>query len=377
MPASKLKKYEQLLTGMPGVRYSDASSVTGTETGSGTGSEIYIPTYEEYYNNALSSIEANRQKQITDATASAAQMGASYGTRAESLGAMGLTGSGYSDYLSGKAYQTGRQAISDINANAEANRLNQQGLYRQYLDAQEAQRKTAYETLLTNAGTYDLDTLSALMDSRGLDDTQRLNVYNAALGSGSYTIPQLTALKNKYRGADNQSTNPTLTGAIDAAMQSIYDNASISDNLFIDSAGERLARSDAEKVLNNIKNTYGESTEVDSPYQKALSQFNNLYGVTKSKSGLRYLRGDFNNSPDAGDNIKVKDEDGNKYKVEFAGESSADAYNAATSNGIEDGQVFKYGLDYYIIYGGTAQKIRRRNVVASKKKNFNKMVEAF
>jgi hypothetical protein len=297
-------------------------------------------------------------------------MGASYGTRAESLGAMGLTGSGYSDYLSGKAYQTGRQAISDINANAEANRLNQQGLYRQYLDAQEANRKVAYETLLTNAGTYDLDTLSALMESRDLGDTERLNIYNAAFGNSSYTIPQLYALAQKY------ATNEKLTSAITAAKQSILKNASISKTLFTDS-GKSLPYTDAEKVLDNIKTTYGESTDENSPYQIALSQFNNLYGVTAPSKKIKYSGGDVNGSPEAGDNIRVEDEDGEKYRVEFAGKSSDDAYRVVKSllKDIEDGQVFKYGSDYYIIYQNTAHKIRERR--DSDGSSFEAMVKAF
>lgn len=348
-------------------------------------------TYEKYlesiktgadtaYDNAKTAAKGTFQSALNTANANYNKAKAEYGANAEALGGMGLRGSGYSDYLNSQAFAQKQNAynnagfsyqaaLDEAAARKAATELEADGLMAQYLQ----QRKTDYENLLTNAGTYDLDTLTALMDSRGLDDTERLNIYNAAFANGSYTIPQLTALTNKYMGTDNQSTNPTLTGAIDAAKESILDNGSISDTLFIDSAGKSLPYTDAKTVLDNIKTTYGESTDENSPYQKALSQFNNLYGVTAPSKKIKYSGGDVNGSPEAGDNIRVKDEDGKKYRVEFAGESSADAYNAAKSKGIGDGQVFKYGSDYYIIYQNTAHKIRERR--GSNGSSFEAMVE--
>ena len=338
-----------------------------------------IPTYEEYYNNVLNSIEKNRQNQAINAAASAAQMGATYGTQAERLSAMGLAGSGYSDYLAGKAYQTGRQAISDINANAQTAVLQQQGLYRQYLDAQEAQRKldeanrqTAYENLLTNAGAYDLNTLSALVGARGYDEAQQNTIYKTAIESGSYTIPQLTALKNKYMGTDNQSTNPTLTGVIDAAMQSIYDNASISDTLFYGDNSEPIPRVNAVQVLDEIAEKYGRTS---TQYTYAETQFNNNYGVSAGNKKVTYDSKDSNMNARKGENIKVEDADGKKYKVEYAGEDNSEAYAAATSKGISDGQVFKYGDSYYLKRGGKAHKLKK--VTGSDGNQFKEMTDIF
>lgn len=369
-------------------------STTGTEKMS---YEDYLKTVktaaDTAYTNAETAAQGTFQSALNTANANYNKAKAEYGANAEALGGMGLRGSGYSDYLNSQAFAQKQSAynnanfsyqaaLADAEARRDATKLEADGLMAQYLQQQEAdklayQRQqeanklTAYETLLTNAGTYDLDTLTALMDSRGLDNAQRLNVYNAAFGSGSYTIPQLDALAAKY------STNADLISAITAAKESILKNGSFSDTLYFDSEGKSLPHSDARTVLDNIKTTYGESIDANSPYQNALSQFNNLYGVTAPSKKIIYSGGDVNGSPEAGDNIRVKDKDGNTYRVEFAGKSSNDAYKAAKSgsNDIEDGQVFKYGSDYYIIYQGTAHKIQKRT--GSDGSSFEAMVKAF
>lgn len=69
---------------------------------------------EEY---RLADIE--RERGVVDANTSYAQNLAGYGKRAEELGRMGLSGSGYSDYLSAQSYATQRREIQAANAQSE------------------------------------------------------------------------------------------------------------------------------------------------------------------------------------------------------------------------------------------------------------------
>ena len=68
--------------------------------------------------------ETERQRGVIDARSSYAQNLATYGANAEQLAAMGLSGSGYSDYLNQQAYATQRAETQNANAQAAATKLN-------------------------------------------------------------------------------------------------------------------------------------------------------------------------------------------------------------------------------------------------------------
>lgn len=69
---------------------------------------------EEY---RLADIE--RERGVVDARTSYAQNMATYGANAERMGRMGLTGSGYSDYVNAQAYATQRAETQAVNAQSE------------------------------------------------------------------------------------------------------------------------------------------------------------------------------------------------------------------------------------------------------------------
>ena len=68
--------------------------------------------------------ETERQRGVIDARSSYAQNLATYGANAEALASMGLSGSGYSDYLNQQAYATQRAETQNANAQAQATKLN-------------------------------------------------------------------------------------------------------------------------------------------------------------------------------------------------------------------------------------------------------------
>lgn len=177
--------------------------------------------------------ETERQRGVIDARSSYAQNLATYGANAEALASMGLSGSGYSDYLNQQAYATQRAETQNANAQAQATKLNakytadaatlaaeqqansdlynaqlsyQQNLqsnaqalaqYQQQKAEQEKaeveQRNQYYTALLTaaNSGQYSSDQLASLAAQYGLDESQ---------------VAQLQAAADKYN-SDQQSAS--------------------------------------------------------------------------------------------------------------------------------------------------------------------------
>lgn len=179
---------------------------------------------EQNKQNALQQAESERERAVIDARSSYAQNLATYGANAEQLAAMGLSGSGYSDYLNQQAYATQRSETQNANAQAEATKVaaeqqansdklnaelsyaeNMQGnaeklaQYQQQkaeeAKAEEEQKKQYYAMLLgsANTGEYTSEQVASLGAQYGLDETQ---------------ISQLQAAADKYK-SDQQMLSYT------------------------------------------------------------------------------------------------------------------------------------------------------------------------
>ena len=164
---------------------------------------------------AQAQAEQERQKGVIEARSSYAQNKATYGTNAETLAGMGLTDSGYSDYIDSQAYAAQRAETQGVNAqaeqakqnaqnisdaskleieqNASQNKLNAEASYAenmaqndaalaQYQQKKEEERKAAYSELLSyaNNGTYDSEQLKNLGSKYNLSDDDIKNLENAA-----------------------------------------------------------------------------------------------------------------------------------------------------------------------------------------------------
>ena len=158
--------------------------------------------------------ERERERGVIDARSSYAQNLATYGVNAETLASMGLSGSGYSDYLTQQAYATQRAETQNANAQAEATKLNAKytadaatlaaeqqansdklnaelsyaenlqsnaeklAQYQQQkaeeAKAEEEQKKQYYAALLTsaNTGKYTSEQIASLGAQYGLDEVQ-------------------------------------------------------------------------------------------------------------------------------------------------------------------------------------------------------------
>lgn len=198
---------------------------------------------EQNKQNALQQAESERERAVIDARSSYEQNKATYGANAEQLAAMGLSGSGYSDYLNQQAYATQRAETQNANAQAEAtkvaaeqqansDKLNAELSYAENMQnnaeklaqyqqqkaeeakAEEEQKKQYYAALLTsaNTGEYTSEQIASLGAQYGLDEVQ---------------ISQLQAAADKYK-SDQQSLSYT------EALQMISDYGADLDVSYLD-----------------------------------------------------------------------------------------------------------------------------------------------
>lgn len=202
---------------------------------------------DEQEQSTIDRAKAERERNIADANSSYALNRAGYGANAETLASMGLTGSGYSDYLDQQAYATQRAEVQAANVQSEstkleaeqqanADRLNAQLTYDQnmaqnkanladYQLQQEEQRKAAYAELLTyaNNGTYSEQQIEELGAQYGLNDDQVKLLTDAAK---TYKENQQNATYYELLGSVDTSGFESLKSALDSGSitQAQYEN---------------------------------------------------------------------------------------------------------------------------------------------------------
>ncbi|MCD8309440.1 MAG: hypothetical protein LUD19_06260 [Clostridia bacterium] len=145
-----------------------------------------IATYEQYLqsikDSSYETAEANKDRQIADAYTSYAQNLSSYGANAETLASMGLTGSGYSDYLNSQAYAQQRSDVQSANSTyAAAIQAADDSYSANMLDHLETlQEKYEYLMECASSGVFSSSALQSIAAQYGLSDTQTSSLVNAA-----------------------------------------------------------------------------------------------------------------------------------------------------------------------------------------------------
>ena len=141
-------------------------------------------SYEEYYEQqkkllderkaqADKEAEVAKQKAAVDAQASYAQNKASYGANAEQLAQMGLTGSGYSDYINAQAYAQKRADVQQANATEQAAKVQNRATY-----------EDALSELNANKLQYDMQQQEKAEAKQEQDQQRQDNIY-ASLWEGA------------------------------------------------------------------------------------------------------------------------------------------------------------------------------------------------
>ncbi len=158
---------------------------------------------DEIYFDTLSGIEADYKRDLS-----------THGTDAERLSRLGLTGSGYSDYLSGKAYSALQESkLRAKESYAENTAKNEQG-YQSRLAENKKQETELFESVINAISTdriLDYDTAYSYAVSRGLS---KESAAAAARLSGEYTRYSLkSSVMNtivSYRLSGKQALNYAL-----------------------------------------------------------------------------------------------------------------------------------------------------------------------
>ena len=122
---------------------------------------------EQMRQRAEKQAETDRQRAIVDANSAYQQGLATYGANAEAMAGMGLSGSGYGEYLTGKAYATQRSDVQNANVTAQARK--DQALY------EENSAKT------TASQIYAQD----LINIQNQQNADYSSLYNSALSGAS------------------------------------------------------------------------------------------------------------------------------------------------------------------------------------------------
>ena len=291
------------------------NSGTGStgSTGGSTAGSGEVDTYEEFllkqeglykqqYENLLAQIEAERQRGVIDARSSYEQNKATYGANAEQLAAMGLSGSGYSDYLNQQAYATQRAETQGANAQAESNRLqaelsyteNMMNLEKDKIGLEE-QKKQYYAALLTsaNSGDYTAEQLAELGKQYGLSEEQITSITNAA--NTNKTNTQKSNYSNLMIDVENRDTNKT-----------ILDTALKNDNISQEQYNDLLSRyqtntyDDYSSVINTdfsqadtsvIDNAYNRGEITETQYNNLKTQYNKGVANAITAASLFYSNG--------------------------------------------------------------------------------------
>ena len=372
--------------------------------------------------DALAKIEEDRQAGIRNANAAYEQGKATYGANAESLRRMGLTGSGYSDYLTASAYAASRGEIANVNATAQdlsraaTSEAEQQKLAalttyeenlrdineksvlyseqdREKAETKDAEKTRAYNELLIgiDSGEFkDKETIRQLALNSGLSEEEA-----EQLGQKAQTNIAQEQNENytKYLdNIDNGVITPSGIAKIEADAKSgklseigyenlkeAYRNMIDSgDDFFTDEMGNALSKADADKKLKTLYSTgwVSESTD-DSIYNELQAAYNKKYTAkfvkTEQTSTMSthyadvdvkdYTVGSSLNLNKIGRNIDTMI-DSKTYKLESGGKvESPQTYDAlkTAAEKVPENTLFTYGNNLYVKRGDNFYYIVGRN----------------
>ena len=234
--------------------------------------------------------EVERERGVVDARSSYEQNKASYGANAEAMGSMGLSGSGYSDYLNSKAYAQQRAETQAANAQADASKREARytedqarlkadsDYYQNKYNAEQAysdrkyQIDTTYQTNMLNAEQNKAQSIyeaeSAERDAKySADSAHAQNEYSAEAQYSQNKYEVDTTYQNNLLGA-NQSKAQAEHEATSAERESKFNaDQAHAQNQYAAESGYSQSKYEAE------------SAERDAKLQSGLSYSENLFNA--------------------------------------------------------------------------------------------------
>ena len=328
--------------------------------------------------------EVERERSVVDANSSYEQNKASYGANAELMGNMGLSGSGYSDYLNSKAYLQQRSEVQFANAQADASKKEATSIEEQ---AREKADASYYQNILAND--------DAIGTHRKEVEEKATAVYTELLTAakdGTYSLEEVKHLAKEYHLSEDQTNSivSVATARVEKDQKENYNNfaslitSGIADTDEIDRASE--AGDISPEQYNNLINQWNSSVDTSSNFfysdgkilsksaaKEALNSitghswchattktylqnsFNDLYSVKQIGGNLNASGRELSTS---GDNYKVKIAD-TEYEVESGGKCTDEAVIEASAD-VDNNLMFAYHGDIYIRYGENVYKVDAR-----------------
>lgn len=370
-----------------------------------TGGHKFASSYDEWYQNAAENAKEKKNQALGDAAANLQKANAAaeaqynqgkvtYGKKAEQLAEMGLTGSGYSDYLEGKNFA--QRNAAKIAAQSEYNLAERtakdtysstiETLDKGYLDystGQDAIKKVLLD--LAKEGVYrdeELPTVAKGLGYNGVMDqsdptwktildanatarhnysSENANEYNSTIkkedGSLNHKVEDIESAVTGgiiTEAAGNQIKQNNVNALVEDIATSIFDASKIAFGNLVKTTGEKIDREvqngtisqdDADKINNLFKNTV---VKADNVY------FNNNGGIgfldTVESWGWDWniMRKDFR----PGDNFSLayKTDSGEekKLRIQVSRHRDANFFAGATNLPTENGSIFGYGGKVYM-----------------------------
>lgn len=218
---------------------------------------------EEQKQAALQNAETARQRSIADSRSSYEQNKATYGANAEALAAMGLSGSGYSDYVNSQAYAQQRADTQNANAVAEVARMT--------AESEANQGKISAETSYAES----ISQTDAALAKYKQEQADKKDSYYAELlnyaNSGEYTAEQLKQLGSDY-------------GLNAAQIQSLTDAATIYKNNKQAERYNQLLNSSDTSGFDAIKSARDNGEITSEQYNKLVTSYQSYYYDLYSQS---------------------------------------------------------------------------------------------
>lgn len=274
---------------------------------------------DEQKQAALESAETARERSIADARSSYEQNKATYGANAEALASMGLSGSGYSDYINAQAYAQQRGDIQNANAVAAAERT--------AAESEAAQKKLSAELSYSeNISKTDEALVKYKQEQSDKQDSYYANLLNFA-NNGTYTADQLAQLGAQY--GLNEEQLATLQNAANQ-YKTDKNNAYYTDLLSYANNGAYSA-----DQLSQLGSTYG----LDETQIKSLTDAANKYTADKQAANYNQLASNFAGSVDylksAKENGDISETQYNQL-VEMYQKTNYEQYSSDVTSGAAD-----------------------------------------
>ena len=290
--------------------------------------------------------DVERERGVVDARSSYEQNKASYGANAEAMGSMGLSGSGYSDYLNSKAYAQQRAETQAANAQADASKREARytedqarlkadsDYYQNKYNAEQAysdrkyQIDTTYQTNMLNAEQNKAQSIyeaeSAERDAKySADSAHAQNEYSAEAQYSQNKYEVDTTYQNNLLGA-NQSKAQAEHEATSAERESKFNaDQAHAQNQYAAESGYSQSKYEAE------------SAERDAKLQSGLSYSENLFNAESQARSDKLAAeqtadaGKFSAEMSYQQNLLENDDAIGKHRLEQEQKAEAEAKQAA------------------------------------------------